>query len=318
MNQQEVARFVERYLETSGSRILERSPAHITVKLSPEADKALTNRPYYWGFVERTGAEPETMTFTFVFDEEAFEAAEQRKRNQTRETAANPAAQAQNDTILGRYLGITPTVVQYAPGQPRKETIRFGCGRLDQIFRTVKENGRFVNLFEQPPHSGIRRASGPMAYTSWLCVNYKVAFICDMKRDELYSLGISLTTGEIATGFHDRVSARTLSPRLPSNTRLQHNLALPRAAGELERYIETLVLAADHAWAEEAHDRLLNELARIDGFYEELLRQAKDEEERSSIAAQHEARRAELEWQHRPRIEASAINCGLFHLLTPP
>lgn len=56
MSPHEVQAYVLTYLEALDCQIMERSPAHVTVKLSPEADKALTNRPYYWGFVERTGA----------------------------------------------------------------------------------------------------------------------------------------------------------------------------------------------------------------------------------------------------------------------
>ncbi len=68
MNTEQIRKFVERYLEATDCQIIEKHPSFITVKLSPEADKALTNRPYYWSFVERTGAEPETMSMQFIFD----------------------------------------------------------------------------------------------------------------------------------------------------------------------------------------------------------------------------------------------------------
>lgn len=68
MDAQQVQRFVHTYLEATGCSVIERSPHHVTVKLSPEADKALTNRPYYWGYVERTGVPAQTMSFTFIFD----------------------------------------------------------------------------------------------------------------------------------------------------------------------------------------------------------------------------------------------------------
>jgi hypothetical protein len=319
MNQQQVTQFVERYLETTQCQIIEKSPAHITVKLSPEADKALTNRSYYWSFVERTGAEPETMTFSFIFDSEAMETAEQRQRKA--EEARKPKQvepPQQNDSILGRYFGFTPTTVQYNPGQPRKEQITYGSGRLEQIFRTVKEAGRCVNLFEQPAISGHQRMLESLAYSSWLCVNYKVALECEMKRDEIHSLGISLSTGEIVTAFHEKIQHRTLSPKLPANTHVRQTISLPRAVSDLERYIERLVRTYDHSWAEEANDRLLDELGRIDSYYEVMRAEAKDEDQLALIITQHEARRSEVEWQHRPRIQASVINCGLFHLLSVP
>ena len=48
MSAHEIQAYVLAYLEALDCQIMERSPAHVTVKLSPEADKALTNRPYYW------------------------------------------------------------------------------------------------------------------------------------------------------------------------------------------------------------------------------------------------------------------------------
>lgn len=72
MNSKQIQKFTMRYLEATGCQIVEKHPAYVTVKLSPEADKRLTNRSYYWSFVERTGAPPETMTFTFIFDPEAM------------------------------------------------------------------------------------------------------------------------------------------------------------------------------------------------------------------------------------------------------
>ncbi|MCG7406114.1 YqhG family protein [Paenibacillus sp. ACRRX] len=68
MDTEQITRFVMRYLESTECHILEKTPAYVTVKLSEQADRVLTNRPYYWGFVDRTGAEAETMRFTFVFD----------------------------------------------------------------------------------------------------------------------------------------------------------------------------------------------------------------------------------------------------------
>ncbi|AIQ12456.1 hypothetical protein PDUR_11460 [Paenibacillus durus] len=75
MTPRQVQKHVMDYLEATECQIIEKSPVHVTVKLSPRADQMLTDRPYYWGFVERTGAEPQTLSFTFVFDPEKYDAA---------------------------------------------------------------------------------------------------------------------------------------------------------------------------------------------------------------------------------------------------
>jgi hypothetical protein len=82
VNEQQVHRFVQRYLETTNCQIIEKSPHHFLVKLSPRADRDLTNRPFYWSFVDRTGAEPETMSMLLVTDKRKYDEA----------AAANPPA----------------------------------------------------------------------------------------------------------------------------------------------------------------------------------------------------------------------------------
>lgn len=68
MKQEEIYHYVERYLDALDCDIIAQGSNYITSRLSLEADKDITNRPYYWMFVERTGAEPQTQTLTFRFD----------------------------------------------------------------------------------------------------------------------------------------------------------------------------------------------------------------------------------------------------------
>lgn len=307
MNSAQVADFCLRYLEATGCRILEKSPAHVKVKLSPEADRDLTGRPYYWNFVERTGAEPETMSFLFIFDPERYaamrQAAEGGQGSQSGE-AAKP------DTILGRYLGVAPLVPQ--PGRTLEETLAFGSGRLDKMIAAAREKGGYLQLFEQPPPMP-RGGAASLSYTTWLAVNYKVEFICDMKCEELHSLGISMGTGEIAERFFPRMEGRPLTPQIPPGIALRETISLERAVRELEAHLERKLKERDYRWAEEALQRLEAEIERVDDYYGELLHSA-DPDERPGIEQQYRHRRDEIEWQYRPRVEVSIVNCGFFHL----
>jgi len=329
MNASEIASFVNRYLEATRCRIIEKTPGSVTVRLSPEADKALTGRSYYWSFVERTGVEPETMTFRFVFDPKELEQEQPAKPAQP---PARPGEAGSGDSILARYHGITPVQSFARPGGVLSELVHYGSRRLGLLFDIVSRQGRFVQLYEAPPDGEAESRSrtartapsapgpasqGPAAsraYTSWLAVNYKVEFICDRKRDELHALGISLSTGEIVDNFHRRVEGRCLAPKLPANCHLRRAISLERALDFLEREVERRVRRTDDAWAREAQERLERELARVDDFYASLLRGALDDEARKDIEARREARRREIEWQYRPRVTATVINCGIFHL----
>ncbi|MEB3100180.1 YqhG family protein [Ferviditalea candida] len=319
MKEEHVRNFVLRYLEATRCQVIEKNPQRVTVQLSPDADRDLTNRSYYWSFVERTGAAPETMKFTFTFgnpQEPAESAAKSAKSggragSQTSGPSSPAAPKGANppvaDSILGRYFGVAP-----ASQRILEEPLTYGSRRLDQIFQSCRKKGRFVHLYEEPGQPQIPGAflSG---YSSWFCVNYKVELICDMKRDELHSLGINLSTGEVAENFMENISRKQLTPRLPANTHVRETISLQTALSMLENLLEKKLSGYDYTWAKEANERMNEEISRIQTYYGDLLESA-EPEIKEEIRLQYENRKQELERQYLPRIQISAINCGLFHL----
>lgn len=362
MNSQAIQSFVMRYLEAQQCQVIEKRPTHVTVKLSPAADRDLTNRSYYWNFIERTGAEAETMTFTFIFDKEAMEQnaaltdtkspssgsgtagqASQGGRypsttsgaapnaptaayNPNLGTVSSPAASPGSSStspqgtppttsILATYFGIDVGPATGRPGSriPQEE-LTYGSRRLEQIFGSVRKKGKFVQLFEEPTVSRSKKSS--TAYTSWLCMNYKLEFVCDMKRDELHSLGIRLSDGAIVEHFHNKLTGLSLTPRLPATVHLQrNNMPLHQAVQHLELHLSNKVKQYDHRWAVEAQQRMEEEMARVQDYYEKLLPTV-EEDQSEEVQQQYRLREQEVGWQYKPRIEASVINCGLFHMLT--
>lgn len=316
MDVQDIERYVIQYLKTLECDIIEKTPYSITVKLSPEADKELTNRPYYWSFVERTEAAPETMTFKFVFDPAAAaQAAAPLGASASQEAPpTDGTASGTAESILGRYLGFVPThVVSRIP----EDALTFGSHRLEQIFQSARSRGRFARLFEEAAAPAWPRRAGNArdAYDTWLCVNYKIELVCDMKRSELHSLGFNLTTGEIRENFYDSLLARKLTPRIPAGVTLPHDrFTLSKAATLLEAHLESKLRRYDHSWAESANKRLEDELARIHTYYDGLLDSMDDDDKKDAVQLQYRNRLEEIDWQYRPRIQLFVINCGLFHL----
>lgn len=306
MNEKQIHKFVHRYLEATQCSILEKSPSHFTVKLSPAADRELTNRPFYWSFVDRTSTEPETMTFLFVTDTEKYDA-----------TIAVPnpptAAQSATDAALGRSFGFVQNNLSSSGIRMPREDLYFGSRKLEQLFSDARSLGSYVNLFQEPD----KRANNPFhssPYTAWLGVNMRVEFACDRKREEIHSYGISLATGQIVEQFHDRLQALKLTPRLPANIHMTKNgISLTKALGIMEQSLERKLKAYDYSWAEEASARLEEELERIRSYYKPLVNVA-EEEAKQQIEEQFVQREAEIQWQYKPRVTASAINCGIFHL----
>lgn len=306
MNEKQIHKFVHRYLEATQCSILEKSPSHFTVKLSPAADRELTNRPFYWSFVDRTSTEPETMTFLFVTDKQKYDATV---------AAPNPptAEQSATDAALGRSFGFVQNNLSSTGIRMPREDLYFGSRKLEQLFSAARSLGTYVNLFQEPD----KRANNPFhssPYTAWLGVNMRVEFACDRKREEIHSYGISLATGQIVEQFHDRLQALKLTPRLPSNIHMTKNgISLTKALGIMEQSLERKLKAYDYSWAEEASARLEEELERIRSYYKPLVNGAV-EETKQQIEEQFAQREAEIQWQYEPRVTASAINCGIFHL----
>lgn len=336
----EVRKQVMDYLEATECTILEASPLHVTVKLSPRADRMLTDRPYYWGFVERTGVDPETLSFSFVFDpqkydELAAQAATPAARSRggasrpagaadTEASADLGAAQggaalppgvsaAPEDSILARYFGIVPALPRIGPGMIRREDVTYGSKRLRQIWSAARDEGRCLQLFEDP---GLRQRTTlfSAAYEPWLAVCYKVEMTCDLKREELHFIAVSLTSGLIVPDFEARLAGKELTPRLPENIHVQpFELGITDGADRLEGYLTSKLALLDYTWAEEARERLELELSIVDIYYAELLKE-QDEEKRLAIQEQYNRRRQETSWQYEPQIAVSAVTYGLFHL----
>lgn len=352
LTSQQVRQQVMDYLETTECTIIEASPLHVTVKLSPRADKMLTDRPYYWGFVERTGAPPETLSFTFVFDPEQYDSLAAQPLPGVRgggitppaagilppgsgtsgmEAGADMAVDAPagipqangaalagstgnaQDGILARYFGIVPALPRIGPGMIRREDVIYGSKRLRQIWSAARDEGKCLQLFEDPG-SRQRTTLFSAAYEPWLGVCYKVEMTCDLKREELHFIGVSLTSGRILPGFGARLDKLELTPRLPENIHIQpYEMSIETGADRLEAYLTSHLAALDYSWAEEARERLSLELSIVDIYYEDLLKE-QDEEKRIAIEEQYNRRRKETAWQYEPQIAVSAITYGLFHL----
>jgi hypothetical protein len=66
LNEAQIEQYLVDWCAAFGCTILEIADGSLTVKLSNEADQRLTNRPYYWMFVERTETPPEPMTMQWL------------------------------------------------------------------------------------------------------------------------------------------------------------------------------------------------------------------------------------------------------------
>lgn len=182
------------------------------------------------------------------------------------------------------------------------EQVHFGSPRLHQIFQSVQQLGSYIRLFENIP-TGERVNS--TALHPWLCLNTKISYQCDRKKDILISLGLNLITGEVKDQFHNSLLSKTLTPKIPDFCfTLSPLITINSGLGRLENVIRTIILGDNHQWAEDAHSRWKKDLRLLETFYEDL------NEKPESYYLEIEA----LKDQYEPKINVNIINGGVFYL----
>lgn len=187
-----------------------------------------------------------------------------------------------------------------APERLKGEIIHFGSPRLHQIFDSTKSLSRYIRLYENHQHHNIQTPLLP-----WLCMNVKISYQCDRKRDVFKSIGLQLINGQMVENFHDRLEQITLTPKIPDYSFTLSPLVKPKSGmSRIENYLRSVIEGEEHSWAEEARMRWDQDLRLLDHFYEDA------EEENESYATEKRA----LQEQYEPKINISFINGGLFYL----
>lgn len=252
MQQQQVRQFIERYLATFSSHIVETHPDYLTVKLPVEVDKDIGNRPFYWSWVEKMNLAYQPLVLTFAFNPDRM------------------------------------------PDGVRAEHMHLGAARMQQIFDSTKKHGRFLCMYEQSPlalgGSGKRR-SAPLV--PWLALNLKLSLLCDKKRDILLYLGINLHNPRIVHDFTSFLFQLPLTPAIPDYFyTLDRRISIEQALEMAKKEVSSVLEKEDQKWAEEARERLTEELAILAAYYEELARReppAEDDASKESAEEEDEA-----------------------------
>ncbi|PLR99920.1 YqhG family protein [Bacillus sp. T33-2] len=190
---------------------------------------------------------------------------------------------------------------QLAPDNVKGEIMHFGSPRLHQIFQSTKNLAGYIRLYENfQPQLGRQNHLMP-----WLCINMKISYQCDRKRDVYYSIGLHLINGKMVEGFHEKLLQIPLTPKIPDYTFTLSPLIMPKSGIiRVETHLRNIIAREDHAWADEAILRWKQDQALLDHFYE-------NEDEKSDS---YEIEKLALKEQYEPKVNISVINGGLFYL----
>ncbi|XJZ26200.1 YqhG family protein [Bacillota bacterium Lsc_1132] len=187
-----------------------------------------------------------------------------------------------------------------APEQIKGEAIYFGSPRLHQIFQSTKNLARFIRLYENKP---LYQQQIPLF--PWLCLNVKISYQCDRKRDVFKSIGLQLINGQLVEAFYDRLLQLNLTPKIPDYSFTLSPLIKPQSGIiRVENYLKSLIDGEDQTWAMEAIERWNQDLNLLNHFYE-------DEEEQTES---YEIEKQALKQQYEPKVIISFTNGGLFYL----
>lgn len=187
-----------------------------------------------------------------------------------------------------------------APENIKGENIHFGSPRLHQIFESTKNLASYIRLYEQHAHSNRRTPLLP-----WLCLNVKISYQCDRKRDIFKSIGLQLINGQMVEEFQDRLQRMQLTPKIPDYSFTLSPLVMPKSGiRRIEGYLKSMIESDNHTWADEARKRWEKDLQLLNHFYEDI----------ADGNESYETEKMALKEQYEPKINISFINGGLFYL----
>lgn len=241
MEQATVRRYIERYFQAFSTHVMESHPDYLSVTLPVEVDKDIGNRPFYWSWVEKMNLPYQPLVLTFFFNNQV-------------------------------------------PQGMRGESLHFGSARLGQIFASAHNHGRFVCLYEQTPFTpspaSSLRGKRSVPLIPWLGLNVKISFICDKKRDILCCFGVNLHQPRLVDDFYPFLKRLSLSPAIPDyHFTLDRRLSLDDAVILMRQETERIVAAQDPKWAEEARERLQEEIGILEAYYASLQEKKSQAEE---------------------------------------
>ncbi len=183
------------------------------------------------------------------------------------------------------------------------ELIHFGSPRLHQIFQITKQMGGYIRLFENVPGT----ENYHTALIPWFCLNLKISYLCDRRKDRLCSIGMNLLNGSLMGDFHQNLLNKgiDLVAKIPDFAFTFTPIFKPESGlRRIRLYIENDIMKENHSWATEAKQRWQEDEQLLDSFYIAI------DEKPERYMIEKEA----LKEQYEPKIEISIINGGLFYL----
>lgn len=178
------------------------------------------------------------------------------------------------------------------------EWIHFGSPRLQQIIHHLKQDQKFIKVFQQ-----ISATHNTPLYP-WLLTNIKVHYEGKQNKDELFSIGLHLVNGTMKTDMMSLLQPIQLNNTIadycyPISPLIKLRSGFNRIEAVIDRYIND----QQHHWAKEAIETLNEEIEMVKHFYIH-------QDDKTELGKEID----ELTARYTPTISYEVINGGLIYL----
>lgn len=264
--------FCKRYFSAVAAPLLRESDEYLECELPRDVDKELTDRPFYWLWVEKTNQSVTPTTLRLAFTKEAQEREDERLK-------------LEHDKWLEKNPPTNSYEKMFAR-PPKTELISLGCFRFEKILSSAVERGRFTSVSPN-------RAAAGQELVPWLLVCSTIAYQSDSLQQQSVSLGICLENGQILFDFYDKIKRIPMGPT-PVSEVTKRAVLLPADAIDLyQKVLIRYLTEQPHDWAFEAKMRLQDDLSQIDTYYQSLEREA-DDPSYPSLKLEHARKREDI------------------------
>ena len=292
--------FCQRYFSSAGARRFPAPEQVLCVELPREIDKELTDRPFYWMWVEAMRENPP-------------------------------------NTIL--YLKFAPDAQECdAPAAAKPELITRGCYRLMRIIASAKHRGALAAGYENAPRvTPFALFSIKISYVCDVRQDFLETYAIDLRDFHIYPNAMKYV--ERLALADERPKGAQIAP-IPCDVEQLFSLVIEHARQDIEKRDHTWAVEAQRRLAEELRrlDAYYNSLEEENCNERDTsidlrsfsgpatLQNGRPSPEATdsgsttafSRAAEWELRRAEITWRMEPKIEIRPTQFALLYLSRPP
>lgn len=181
-----------------------------------------------------------------------------------------------------------------------RELIHFGSPKLRQIFDVITKLGRHIRLYQ------LTLSNQEIPLIPYVMINGTISYVCNQKREIIYSYGLNLLTGEMIDNFFHKINSLHLTPKIPDYCYTLSPLITVRSGiNRIQDKIKNDLQNEEHLWANNSKKQWAKDLSLLDKFFSD------NEELPESYFIEKEA----LQHQYDPFINVSTLNGGLIYLV---